>query len=76
MRALDKLVAATAALEEVKLANARRNMIHALVLNRIGIAALVLLSLLSLAWILKQNKRLDAAQRRAARRAAAGARPP
>ncbi len=62
MRAIDKLVAATAALEEVKMAYARRNMINTLVLNRIGITALVLLSLLSLAWILRQSKRLDAAR--------------
>jgi signal transduction histidine kinase len=62
MRALDKLVAATAALEEVKMAYARRSMIHTLVLNRLGIAALVLMSLLSLAGILKQSKRLDAAR--------------
>jgi signal transduction histidine kinase len=62
MRALDKLVATTAALEEVKLAYARRDMIHALVLNRVGITALVLLSLVSLAWILRQSKRLDAAR--------------
>jgi len=62
MRALDKLVANTAALEEVKLAYARRNMIRTLMLNRFGIAALVLLSLLSLAWILRQSKRLDAAR--------------
>jgi signal transduction histidine kinase len=62
MRALDKLVATTAALEEVKMAYARRNMINTLLLNRLGIAALVLVSLLSLAWILKQSKRLDAAR--------------
>jgi signal transduction histidine kinase len=62
MRALDKLVATTAALEEVKMAHARRSMINTLLLNRLGIAALVLVSLLSLAWILKQSKRLDAAR--------------
>lgn len=62
MRALDKLVASTAALEEIKMAYARRNMMRTLVLNRLGIAALVLVSLLSLAWILKQSKRLDAAR--------------
>jgi signal transduction histidine kinase len=62
MRALDKLVSTIAALEEVKMAYARRNMIHTLVLNRVGITALVLLSLLSLAWIFKQSKRLDAAR--------------
>jgi signal transduction histidine kinase len=62
MRALDKLVSATASLEEVKMAYARRNLLHTLLLNRIGIAALVLLSLLSLAWILRQSKRLDAAR--------------
>src|SRR5512134_139895 len=58
MRALDKLVATTAALEEVKMAYGRRNMINTLLLNRVGIAALVLASQLSLAWILKQSKRL------------------
>jgi len=62
MRALDKLVATTAALEEVKMAYARRSMINTLALNRVGIAALVLVSLLSLGWILKQSKRLDAAR--------------
>jgi signal transduction histidine kinase len=62
MRALDKLVAATAALEEVKMAGARRDLINTLLLNRVGIAALVLASLLSLAWMLKQSKRLDAAR--------------
>jgi signal transduction histidine kinase len=62
MRALDKLVATTATQEEIKMAYARRSLIDTLVLNRLGIAALVLLSLLSLAWILKQSKRLDAAR--------------
>jgi signal transduction histidine kinase len=62
MRALDKLVATTATQEEIKMAYARRSLINTLVLNRLGIAALVLLSLLSLAWILRQSKRLDAAR--------------
>jgi signal transduction histidine kinase len=62
MRALDKLVATTATQEEIKMAYARRSLLNTLVLNRLGIAALVLLSLLSLAWILRQSKRLDAAR--------------
>ena len=62
MRALEKLVAATAALEEVKLAYARRALVRTLSINRFGIAALVLVSLLSVALILRQSKRLDAAR--------------
>jgi signal transduction histidine kinase len=62
MRALEKLVAATAALEEVKLAYSRRALVRTLSINRFGIAALVLVSLLSVALILRQSKRLDAAR--------------
>jgi signal transduction histidine kinase len=62
MRAVDRLVATTATREEIKMDYARRSLVNTLLLNRFGIAALVLLSLLSLAWILKQSKRLDAAR--------------
>ena len=73
MRALDKLVATTATQEEIKMAYARRSLINTLVLNRLGIAALVLLSLLSLAWILKTVQAPRRGARRAARRIAARA---
>ncbi len=62
MRAVDRLVATTATHEEIKMAYARRGLVNTLLLNRFGIAALVLLSLLSLTWILRQSKRLDAAR--------------
>jgi signal transduction histidine kinase len=62
MRAMDRLVATTATHEEIKMAYAWRGLANTLMLNRFGVAALVLLSLLSLALILKQSKRLDAAR--------------
>jgi signal transduction histidine kinase len=62
MHALDELVATTVAREEIKLAYARRGLIDTLLINRLGIAALVLASLLSLALSLRQSKRLDAAR--------------
>jgi len=62
LRALDALVSNTVALEEIKMAYARRSLMNTLLINRFGIAALVLVSLLSLAWTLRQSKRLDAAR--------------
>lgn len=62
MRALDALVSHTATLEEIKMAYSRHDLINTLLINRFGIAALVLASLLSLAWTFKQSKRLDLAR--------------
>lgn len=62
MRALDKLVTNAATREEIKLAYSRRDLINTLLINRLGIAALVVLSLLSLALTFRQSKRLQAAR--------------
>jgi signal transduction histidine kinase len=62
MRAVDRLVATTATQEEIKMAYAKRSLINTLMLNRFGIAAMVLLSLLSLALVLRQSKRYDVAR--------------
>ena len=62
MRALDALVSDMVAREEIKLAYARRDLINTLLINRAGIAALVLISLLLLALTLRQSRWLDAAR--------------
>lgn len=62
MRALDELISSTVVQEEIKMAYARRNLINTLLVNRLGIAALVLVSLLSLALSARQSRRLNAAR--------------
>jgi signal transduction histidine kinase len=62
MRALDQLVSNTVVQEEIKMAYARRNLINTLQINRLGIAALVVVSLLSLALSSRQSSRLNAAR--------------
>jgi signal transduction histidine kinase len=62
MRALDALVANLIAQEEIKLAYARRDLLNTLLINRAGIAALVLIGLLLLALTVRQSRWLDAAR--------------
>jgi signal transduction histidine kinase len=62
MRALDALVGRLVAQEDVKLAYARRDLLNTLLVNRAGIAALVLIGLLLLALTVRQSRSLDAAR--------------
>ena len=62
MRALDALVSDMVAREEIKLAYARRDLVNTLLVNRAGIAALVLIALLLLAMTLRQSRWLNAAR--------------
>jgi len=62
MRALDTLVTNMVAHEDIKLAYARRNLLNTLLVNRAGIATLVLIGLLLLALTVRQSRSLDAAR--------------
>lgn len=62
MHALDTLVTNMVAQEDIKLAYARRDLLNTLLVNRAGIAALVLIGLLLLALTLRQSRTLDAAR--------------
>jgi signal transduction histidine kinase len=62
MRALDALVADLVAREDIKLARTRGGLHDTLLINRAGIAALVLIGLLMLAITVRQMRSLDAAR--------------
>jgi signal transduction histidine kinase len=62
MRALDALVTNMVANEDIKLAYAQQGLLDTLLVNRAGIAALVLLGLLLLAMTVRQSRSLDAAR--------------
>jgi len=62
MRALDALVADLVAREDIKLALTRSGLHNTLLINRAGIAALVLIGLLMLAITVRQMRSLDAAR--------------
>jgi signal transduction histidine kinase len=62
MRALDVLVTNMVAREDINLAYARRDLLNTLLVNRAGIAALVLIGLLLLALTMRQSKSLNAAR--------------
>jgi signal transduction histidine kinase len=60
MRALDALVTNMVTNEDIKLAYSRQNLLNTLLVNRAGIAILVLVGLLLLALTVRQSRSLDA----------------
>jgi len=60
MRALDALVTNMVTNEDIKLAYARQNLVNTLLVNRAGIAILVLIGLVLLAFTVRQSRSLDA----------------